>query len=162
MRTEIERKFLVHGDDWKSGAIAKSIRQGYIRADKNVSVRVRKTGENAFLTIKGRQVGSTRAEYEYGIPVDDADDMLDTLCEPPLIEKIRYTLEYDDVTWEVDVFKGENSGLVVAEVELESENQIVELPDWVGPEVTRDPRYLNANLAKTPYSQWSFAAASDS
>ncbi len=155
MKTEIERKFLVRGDDWKSGASAKPIRQGYLYADKNISVRVRRTGDEAFLTVKGTQKGATRAEYEYGIPVEDADDMLDGLCRPPLIEKVRYVLDQGGVTWEVDVFEGENAGLVVAEVELTSEDQNVDLPEWVGREVTDDPRYLNANLVKKPYSEWS-------
>lgn len=158
MRTEIERKFLVSGEGWKSGAAAKPMRQGYLHADKQLSVRVRRTGDNAFLTIKGTQKGATRAEYEYGIPADDADDILDGICPRPLIEKVRYTLERGDLTWEIDVFEGENAGLVVAEVELTSEDQAVELPDWVGREVTDDPRYLNANLVKKPYSQWSAEA----
>ncbi len=161
MGTEIERKFLVHGDEWRAGATAKPIRQGYLHASKGMSIRVRRTGEHAYLTVKGTQVGATRAEYEYEIPVDDAEDMLDALCQPPLIEKVRYTLQNDGDTWEVDVFGGENAGLIVAEVELDSEDQSVTLPDWIGPEVTNDPRYLNANLSKTPYSRWSQIVAGD-
>lgn len=161
MKTEIERKFLVRGDGWRAGATAKPIRQGYLHATKDISVRVRRTGEHAYLTVKGAQVGATRAEYEYEIPAKDADDMLDALCQPPLIEKVRYTVERGGVTWEIDVFEGENAGLIVAEVELESEDQSVALPDWIGAEVTDDPRYLNANLAKNPYSRWSFMVTGD-
>jgi CYTH domain-containing protein len=161
MGTEIERKFLVRGDAWREGAAAKPIRQGYLHATKDISIRVRRTGEQAYLTVKGSQVGATRAEYEYEIPVDDAEDMLDTLCQRPLIEKVRHTLVHRGATWEVDVFEGENAGLIVAEVELDSEDQDVALPQWIGPEVTHDPRYLNVNLAKNPYSRWSFTAAGD-
>ena len=161
MGTEIERKFLVRGDGWRSGATAKPIRQGYLHATKDISIRVRKTGKHAYFTVKSAQVGATRAEYEYEIPVNDAEEMLDTLCQPPLIEKVRHTLVHGGATWEVDVFEGENAGLIVAEVELDSEDQSVALPEWVGQEVTNDPRYLNANLSKIPYSQWSFAAAGD-
>jgi CYTH domain-containing protein len=162
MRTEIERKFLVRGDGWRrAGAKAKPIHQGYLYADDDISIRVRRTGEHAYLTVKGTQVGATRAEYEYEIPVGDAQDMLKSLCQPPLIEKVRHSLVRGDVTWEIDVFEGANAGLIVAEVELESEDQRLDLPEWIGQEVTDDPRYLNANLAKKPFSQWSFTAAGD-
>lgn len=161
MGTEIERKFLVRGDAWREGATAEPIRQGYLHATKDISIRVRRTGGHAFLTVKGSQVGATRAEYEFEIPVDDAEAMLGALCQRPLIEKVRHTLDHRGVTWEVDVFEGENAGLIVAEVELDSEDQNVALPQWVGAEVTNDPRYLNVNLAKNPYSRWSFTAAGD-
>ncbi len=161
MGTEIERKFLVRGDGWREGATATPIRQGYLHATKAISIRVRRAGGQAYLTVKGTQVGATRAEYEYGIPVDDAEAMLDALCRRPLIEKVRHIVVHRGLTWEVDVFEGENAGLIVAEVELDSEDQDVALPDWIGPEVTHDPRYLNVNLAKNPYSRWSFTVAGD-
>lgn len=161
MRTEIERKFLVRGEGWRAGATAKPMRQGYLHANEHMSVRVRRAGERAQLTVKGAQKGATRMEYEYEIPVSDAEVMLDTLCLPPLIEKVRYTLVLADATWEIDVFGGENAGLTVAEVELASEDQSVDLPDWIGLEVTNDPRYLNANLAKMPYKRWSTVAFGD-
>lgn len=161
MRTEIERKYLVTGDHWRDSAEAKPIRQGYLCSSKDRSVRVRITGDRAYLTVKGSQVGATRAEYEYEVPVTEASEMLDRLCQRPLIEKTRYTLLHGGLEWEVDVFEGENAGLVVAEVELESESQAIDLPDWVGPEVTQDPRYLNANLSKAPFTRWSLTASSD-
>jgi adenylate cyclase len=154
VRTEIERKFLVTGDGWRAGAAATPIRQGYLAADSERSVRVRVSGERAFLTIKGTLSGFTRAEYEYEIPVADAHELLDGLCLRPLIEKTRHTLRHAGVEWVVDAFTGDNAGLVVAEVELESEDQAIDLPAWVGAEVTDDPRYLNVNLARHPYSAW--------
>jgi CYTH domain-containing protein len=110
--------------------------------------------DKAYLTIKGITVGATRAEYEYEIPADDASEMLDHLCEHPLIEKTRYRLQYHGLTWEVDEFEGDNAGLILAEVELEQEDQTVILPDWVGKEVTGDPRYYNARLVTEPYTRW--------
>jgi CYTH domain-containing protein len=154
MPTEIERKFLVTGDRWRVGAVGAVFRQGYIAADESKSVRVRVVGDRGFLTIKGKTVGVARTEFEYGIPVDEALEMLHTLCEPPLIEKTRYRIEYAGLLWEVDEFEGENRGLILAEVELTHANQQVDLPDWVAEEVSHDPRYYNANLAKHPYSRW--------
>jgi adenylate cyclase len=151
---EIERKFLVIGDDWRRRTTGTTIRQGYVCSLKERSVRVRVAGDRGTLTIKGMAVGAARAEYEYEIPVGDAEELLDGLCEHPLIEKTRYLVKNGDDTWEVDVFAGDNSGLTIAEIELEDEAQAVVLPDWIGKEVTGDPRYLNANLFKHAFSRW--------
>ena len=153
MGKEIERKFLITGDGWRSGQ-ASLLRQGYLSTDKHRTVRVRVSGESAFLTIKGLTRGATRREFEYPIPVDDANEMLDEVCKPPLIEKRRYVVRRDGVTWEIDEFLGENEGLVVAEVELQDEDQTFGRPEWLGEEVTQDPRYYNANLVQRPYSSW--------
>lgn len=154
MAKEIERKFLVKDGAWRQAKRTK-YRQGYLNTQKERTVRVRTIGdETAYLTIKGENVGATRREYEYEIPVQDADELLDELCERPLIEKYRYEVEYEGLTWEVDQFFGTNEGLRVAEVELDSEDQQFTRPDWLGEEVTGDPRYYNANLIDNPYSQW--------
>src|SRR5262245_40362257 len=152
MGKEIERKYLVEGDQWSSGK-GTTYRQGYLSTVKERTVRVRLAGDKAFLTIKGLTQGATRSEYEYEIPARDAEEMLDKLCERPLIEKRRYKVEHAGLTWEVDEFFGDNQGLVVAEVELKSEGQAIELPAWIGKEVTDDPRYFNANLVKHPYRE---------
>jgi adenylate cyclase len=154
MGKEIERKFLVTGDGWRAGATGKPYRQGYLSSLKERTVRVRTDGEKGYLTIKGPSIGASRDEFEYAIPVADALAMLDTLCEQPLVEKIRYPVPFGGLTWEVDVFGGENAGLIVAEVELRSESQRIELPPWVGSDVTEDPRYFNSNLARTPFRRW--------
>jgi adenylate cyclase len=154
MATEIERKFLVIGEEWRKSATGTIYRQGYIFSDVRRTVRVRVAGEKGFLTIKGTAVGLARPEFEYAIPTEDAMLMLDTLCDRPLVEKTRYVLQQGDLIWEIDEFAGENQGLIVAEVELTDENQLVELPSWIGPEVSHDPRYFNAALAKNPFSQW--------
>ena len=153
MGTEIERKFLVKEGSWREAA-AETYRQGYLSTVKERTVRVRTIGDKGYLTIKGISVGASRLEFEYEIPVADAEELLDSLCEKPLIEKNRYKLDHGGLTWEVDVFFGDNQGLVVAEVELQSENQVFEKPDWVTEEVTHDPRYFNANLISNPYSGW--------
>lgn len=154
MATEIERKFLVIGEEWRKSATGTIYRQGYIFSDVHRTVRVRVAGEKGFLTIKGTAVGLARPEFEYAIPTEDAMLMLDTLCDRPLIEKTRYVLKQGDLTWEIDEFAGENQGLIIAEVELTDENQPIELPSWIGSEVSHDPRYFNAALAKNPFSQW--------
>ena len=154
MAIEIERKFLVIGDSWRSLAEGQVYRQGYIPTQDKTTVRVRVVGSQGYLTIKGQSIGITRAEYEYPIPVTDAENMLQTLCQPPLIEKIRYRIPIENVVWEVDEFTGENQGLILAEVELEEEQQTVNLPDWIGVEVTQEARYYNVNLAQYPYQQW--------
>ena len=155
MAREIERKFLVIGDRWRSLAPGKAYRQGYIAtAQPNRSVRVRIAGEKGYLTVKGPTYGLTRAEFEYEIPLQDAQEMLETLCDRPLIEKIRYCLPIGKVVWEIDEFLGENAGLIVAEVELASENQLFERPDWLGKEVSSQSKYYNASLVNYPYSQW--------
>jgi len=117
-------------------------------------VRIRTAGEKGFITVKSSNTGSIRAEYEYEIPIVDANEMLDRLCQRPLIEKIRYRIPFAGLVWEVDEFGGENHGLIVAEVELESEQQGISVPEWIGLEVTGDPRYFNANLVARPFSKW--------
>jgi len=154
MGIEIERKFLLTSTHWKELAPGTSYRQGYLNSTKERTVRVRTIDDKGFLTIKGLSVGATRIEYEYEIPVADAEHLLDELCEKPLIEKNRYKITHRGFVWEVDEFFGENKGLIVAEIELESEDQSFDKPEWVGEEVTGDPRYFNSSLIKEPYSQW--------
>jgi len=154
MAQEIERKFLLKSDEWRALATGTAYRQGYLSTDKRATVRVRTVGAQGFLTIKGLTVGAARSEYEYEIPLADALAMLESLAEKPLIEKMRYAIPVGGLVWEVDEFFGENAGLIVAEVELGSEDQVFEKPRWVGEEVTADPRYFNANLVKTPFSRW--------
>lgn len=153
MGQEIERKFLVKDGSWRSGA-GTMIRQGYLRNEIEGTVRVRTKGERGFLTIKGRSEGISRLEFEYEIPVEDADQILDELCRKPLIEKIRYEIGLGGFIWEIDEFLGENAGLVVAEIELEAENQVFPKPDWLGKEVSGDFRYQNASLVLNPYRTW--------
>jgi adenylate cyclase len=153
MGKEIERKYLVLGDAWRSLAEGTLFRQGYLNSAKERVVRARTMGTRAALTIKGVTTGATRLEFEYDIPFDDANELLE-LCEQPLIEKTRYKIPVGNLVWEVDEFHGVNDGLIVAECELESEDQAVDKPDWVGEEVTGDPRYFNSNLIANPYSTW--------
>lgn len=155
MGLEIERKFLVRGDDWRQQADAGTpYRQGYLVGSQHASVRVRIEGEVARLNIKSATLGIRRQEYEYPLPLDEAEEMLETLCEQPQIEKTRYKLPYQGHLWEIDVFAGANQGLIVAEVELGSEDEALSLPEWVGEEVSDDPRYYNVCLVKHPYSEW--------
>lgn len=154
MATEIERKFLVVGETWRGLAPGTVYRQGYLSTVKERTVRVRVAGERGFLTVKGISVGATRREYEYAIPLNDAEEMLDTLCQRPLVEKIRYRIPTDGFVWEVDAFGGVNAGLIVAEIELATEDQVFPRPVWIGREVTGDPRYFNANLIAHPYGTW--------
>ena len=154
MAKEIERKFLVQDDSWRGQQAGKAYRQGYLSTEKERTVRIRTAGDQAFMTVKGVSSGATRSEYEYEIPVRDANEMLDHLCKKPLIEKTRYRVQHDDLLWEIDEFAGENGGLVLAEVELKDENQEVSRPKWVGREVTDDPRYFNVNLVAHPFSKW--------
>ena len=154
MAKEIERKFLVNGDAWRALAKGTTYRQGYLNSAKERTVRVRTAEDKAFLTIKGLTLGATRAEYEYAIPFDEGKAMLDALAEKPLIEKKRYKIPAGDLTWEIDEFLGENAGLIVAEVELKSEDQAFDRPAWLGDEVTGDTRYYNANLIKKPFTRW--------
>lgn len=151
MGQEIERKFLVKREKWQPGGAGEFYRQGYLSTVKERVVRVRVAGDKGFLTIKGVLGRITRLEFEYAIPLKDAGIMLNTLCERPLIEKYRHRVEYKGMVWEIDVFMGENEGLILAEVELESETQEIALPDWVGMEVSEDPRYYNMNLVKHPF-----------
>ncbi len=150
---EIERKFLVKHADMLEGLSGDVIKQGYL-ARGEATVRVRRRADKAYLTIKGRPEGIARAEYEYEIPVEDAEQMLATLCDGDIIAKKRYELMHEGLCWEVDVFEGANAGLVVAEVELESSDQEVALPDWAGEDVSDDGRYSNSALSKQPYSRW--------
>lgn len=155
MGTEIERKFLLKDDSWKEGADAGTLfRQGYLQGSEHSSVRVRIEGERANLNIKSATLGIQRREFEYPIPMEDARTLLDELCEKPLIEKTRYLLNYAGHLWEIDVFSGDNAGLVVAELELKSEDEAFERPPWLGQEVSHDPRYYNVCLVKEPYSKW--------
>lgn len=154
MSVEIERKFLVLDDRWKTLGRGVLLRQGYLSSSPERIVRVRIEGDNAMLTIKGRTIGATRGEWEYPIPLEDAQVFLDSLCERPIIEKYRYRIPYQGLIWEVDEFLSDNAGLVVAEVELEREDQPFAKPEWAGGEVTHDTRYFNANLLRHPYSRW--------
>ena len=154
MATEIERKYLVLDETWRSRAVGTVFRQGYLSTVKERTVRVRVVGELGYLTVKGLTVGSVRTEFEYQVPIADAERMLDELCEQPLIEKTRYVIEENGLTWEIDEFAGANEGLIVAEVELGDESQRVDPPDWAGEEVTDDARYFNANLIAHPFSEW--------
>jgi len=154
MGTEIERKFLVDTARWTPRDAGTRFVQGYLCADPTRVVRVRREGDRAKLTIKGATSGITRTELEYDIPVDDAELMLATMCEPPLVEKTRYCEDHGGTRWEIDVFHGENAGLVLAEVELPSEDAPFVRPAWATTEVSHDPRYYNANLAKRPFRRW--------
>lgn len=154
MTIEIERKFLVADSDYRKLGEAESCRQGYLLSSPERTVRVRVMAERGFLTVKGRTKGLSRAEYEYEIPVAEAEQMLEKLCKKPLVEKTRYTVEINGLTWHIDEFEGQNRGLVMAEVHLESESQQISLPDWLGPEVSGDARYFNVNLVQNPYCRW--------
>jgi CYTH domain-containing protein len=154
LNREIERKFLVKGDSWRGKADGIMVRQGYLSTEKERVVRVRTLGERGFLAIKGSTKGISRPEYEYGIPLGEAQEMLDRLCIRPLLEKKRYALEHQGLTWKIDEFLCANQGLILAEVELAHEEQEIRLPEWVGEEVSHDPRYFNSNLVKNPYGQW--------
>ena len=154
MPVEIERKFRVTGDGWRGAGAGTRYRQGYLSLHAGVSVRVRASRDKAYLTIKGETSGASRAEYEYPIPLAHANELLDALCIKPVIEKTRYRIEHRGLVWEVDEFEEENAGLVIAEVELESEGQAIDLPEWVGDEVTGDPRYYNVSLVSNPFSKW--------
>ena len=151
---EIERKFLLRDETWKALAQGVTIRQGYLSSHPDRVVRVRIYGPDGFVTIKSRTVGTTRGEWEYAIPPADAQTLLDDVCEKPIIDKLRYRIPYKGMLWEVDEFRGENSGLVVAEIELTAEDQAFEKPDWIGEEVTHDRRYFNASLIRNPYKNW--------
>lgn len=154
MGQEIERKFLVRGDEWRKLATPQAYRQGYLSTVSERTVRVRAVGNKGFLTIKGTSRGVSRSEFEYEIPIKDANEMLDRLCERPLIEKRRSKIPIGKHTWEVDEFLGDNKGLIVAEIELSNEKETFEKPRWIGDEVSSDSRYYNANLARNPYKSW--------
>lgn len=154
MAKEIERKFLVVGDTWRKLAKGTHYRQGYLNSIKERTVRIRTIDDKAYLTVKGPTVGVTRMEFEYEIPYDDCVEMLNHLAEKPIIEKARYKIKADDLVWEIDEFFGVNEGLVIAEVELKSEDQKFVKPEWIGEEVSGDPRYFNSNLVNNPYITW--------
>ncbi len=155
MAIEIERKFLVIGDQWRNLGTGKPYRQGYIRTQNpETTVRVRIAGDQGYLTIKGKKQGISRTEFEYEIPLAEATIMLETLCDRPLIEKTRYRITIEELTWEIDEFFGENQGLIMAEVELQTEKQSFNIPQWIGDEVTDDLRYYNSSLVKNPYRNW--------
>lgn len=161
MALEIERKFLVKNDAWRARVIeAKRLRQGYLTTPESgrASVRVRADGSQGYLNVKSVTLGIHRHEFEYPIPLADANEMLDTLCTGAVIDKTRYLVPHEGHVWEVDEFHGENEGLIVAEIELESLDETFVLPEWAGIEVSDDPRYYNVSLAQQPYSQWSHLA----
>jgi len=153
MAEEIERKFLVHFDKLPALPPPLHIRQGYIPT-LETTVRIRISENNAFLTLKGRARGITRSEFEYAVPLADAEAMLREFCRHTHIEKRRYRIPYEGHMWELDIFEGENSGLMIAEIELASETESFLKPDWVGEEVSGDARYRNANLVAFPYRRW--------
>lgn len=155
MAKEIEHKFTVINDNWKQVVSGSSrFRQGYMGTDKKASVRIRLEDDKANINIKSATLGIQRQEYEYDIPVTDANEMLDTLCHKPLIEKTRHYVQHQGKTWEIDVFEGDNHGLIVAEIELDSEDERFELPDWAGEDVSHDTRYYNVCLVNHPYKDW--------
>ncbi len=155
MGQEIERKYLIHFENWKKveKPLGQQYRQGYILTDPKKTIRVRVAGTHGFLTIKGLSVGATRPEYEYEIPISDAIELLDNFSVSEL-SKIRYKIVFDNKMWEVDEFLGDNAGLIVAEIELKSEDEQFKCPDWVDKEVTGDERYYNSNLTVSPYKNW--------
>lgn len=160
MAREIERKFLVTGEEWKKLADKQiHFAQGYLndiqQPGSKSSVRIRIEGEQANINIKSLEIGLSRDEYEYPVDLDDAKKMLKTLCVGPVIEKIRYYVTFESHIWEIDVFLGDNEGLIVAEVELASEDKALQLPDWAAKEVTEIPRYYNISLSQRPYCNWS-------
>ena len=155
MATEIERKFLVINNHWRAAADAgMDVIQGYFTTDQQSSIRVRLSGDRASLNIKSATLGVTRSEYDYPIPAADAREMLEHLCTKPLIEKKRYHVRHGQHLWEIDVFSGENEGLVVAEIELAHSDEQFIRPSWLGVEVSDDPRYYNVCLVQHPYSHW--------
>jgi adenylate cyclase len=151
---EIERKFLVLKDRINLSGKGQRIVQGYIPTADKTAVRIRINGDKAFLTIKGENSGAVRSEFEYAIPLADANAMLEELCLKPFIEKRRHHIALGGHTWELDVFDGDNSGLWVAEIELASETEAFDKPDWVGEEVTGDPKYYNSSLIQNPFRCW--------
>ena len=153
MPLEIERKFLVNSDRYKIGAKPVDIMQAYLTIQNHLAIRVRIEGRNASLAIKSKVSERVNREYEYSIPIDEARSLMN-LGDLPIIRKTRYLVEYEGWTWEVDEFHDNNDGLIVAEIELEAENDIFKLPPWIGEEVTADYRYRNSNLAINPFSKW--------
>lgn len=156
MPVEIERKFLIKGDAWRADVYEqREIRQGYMANNERCSVRVRVSNQSANINVKSMTLGVSRAEYEYPIPVEEAHELLNTLCRTPLIEKTRYLVKYAGKVWEIDEFAGDNAGLIVAEVELDAEDERIELPVWVDREVSALERYYNMRLTHYPFKDWS-------
>ncbi|PWS31913.1 CYTH domain-containing protein [Pedobacter paludis] len=155
MGKEIERKFLLNREKWLAidKPTGQHFRQGYILTDPNKTIRVRTTETKGFLTIKGISVGASRSEYEYEIPLHEASELLDNFATSEL-EKIRYVITYKEKVWEIDEFLGDNFGLMVAEIELISEDEEFDLPEWIDQEVTEDQKYYNSNLTLNPYKLW--------
>ncbi|MCX7085622.1 MAG: CYTH domain-containing protein [Methylococcales bacterium] len=155
MAIEIEHKFLLKDESWRE-KVKKAIifKQGYLSSIPTTSIRVRISDEQAWLNIKSATIGNKRMEFEYEIPLTDANQIIELLCKKPIIEKTRHYVEHENKTWEIDEFHGENQGLIVAEIELDSETQPFTIPEWIGQEVTQDIRYYNNNLAVNPYNSW--------
>ncbi|QEY23888.1 CYTH domain-containing protein [Neisseria animalis] len=154
MSVEIERRFLLANDNWRNAAsLPKILRQGYLNVEKERTIRVRIIDNQAWLTLKGYISDVTRSEFEYEIPLEHAEQMMDTMC-PFKMEKRRYLVEYQGFTFEIDEYFGENAPLVVAELELPSEHTAYPRPDWLGREITSEGRFTNAYLSKHPYSTW--------
>lgn len=154
MGIEIERKFLLKNNSWKTEGSGLYYKQGYLSKTIDCTIRLRIAGDNACLTIKGRSNSISRIEYEYEIPVGDAEEMLDQFCEKPYIEKHRYRISFGKHVWEIDEFHGDNNGLYLAEIELSSEDEKFDLPPWIGDEVSGDSKYYNSNLSKHPFAKW--------
>ena len=154
MALEIERKYLIDLEKISPLENGIRIKQGYLSTNKDSVVRVRVKNDKAYLTIKGSNSGIARLEFEYEIPLNEANEMLEKLCQKPIIDKTRYIINHENHTWEVDVFYGDNDGLVVTEVELSSEDEAINLPIWIKEEVSHDDRYYNSNLMKHPYKDW--------
>lgn len=155
MGIEIEKKFLLKNDDWKKEADEGELfRQGYMSGSNRSSIRIRVAGNKANINIKSATLGVTRKEYEYEIPVEDANEMLDSMCERPFIEKRRHFIQRGSHTWEIDVFEGDNEGLIVAEIELSDPEEPFDIPCWIGDDVSEDPKYYNVCLVNHPYKDW--------
>jgi adenylate cyclase len=154
MPQETERKFLLTNDSWKTAVVRRlEIKQGYLNTDPKRTVRVRLKGDTGILTIKSESVGISREEYEYEIPYEEARSLI-RLCEPPVIDKVRHEVRYEGHLWEIDVFAGANEGLTVAEIELSTEDEAFAHPEWLGQEVSDDPRYFNSQLVACPFCDW--------
>ncbi len=155
MGIEIEHKFLLRNSHWRQQVERSTrMRQGYLTSDARCSVRVRVANSQGFLNLKSGTVGIQRSEYEYPIPLAEAEEILDTLCEKPLLEKTRHFLHFDEHLWEIDEFEGKNAGLIVAELELRRPDESFARPDWLGAEVSHDLRYYNSQLTRHPYQDW--------
>lgn len=154
MAIEIERKFLLATEEWRNQINKQTIiKQGYLNSHPERTTRIRIKGEKGFFTVKGKSNGNSRLEFEYEIPLSDAEVLLQ-LCEKPIIEKTRFEIYLDNHTWEIDEFEGENKGLVVAEIELQSEDELFTKPNWLGKEVSDQSKYFNSSLIKNPFSRW--------